>query len=479
MSEQFDVIVAGAGMAGELAAIMAAKGGAKTILLDRNDAQEAGKKTNWGWVCGDACAKAHIDFIEKEAGIKLSAPEIDHKVDGVYVLSPNMKNKFLFDGEGYTLDRPKYARRMTNEAVKAGADYRPKHEVEGPVIENGELVGVFGKDKNTQHFEIRARVIIDCLGMASTLRRRLPPNEFIEKDVSIDDIESTGRYIARFDHTGEDLNFYDPKNAIIHLNQQLAPGGYGWVFPKSDGKINIGIGVEKKSLDMRNKKMGKADTLHKLIDEYVAWNPILKNMNVDETDHNGKGYWSVAVRRQFDSLVYKNYMGAGDTMTMPNPISAGGIGPAMVAGILAGKTAAEAIAAKDTSMEFLWRYNQRFNDAYGNKTAGLEVFRIFLQSLNNEQIDYGMAHFLTKEETTAMAYGLVPEITLASTFSKVLSGLGNISAFKNLIFAHSKMKKLIEMYKKYPKSIGEFKAWRESVTREIAEAKARFPPNPV
>ena len=225
--------------------------------------------------------------------------------------------------------------------------------------------------------------------------------------------------------------------------------------------------------------MGKADTLHKLIDEYVAWNPILKNMKVDETDHNGKGYCSVAVRRQFDSLVYKNYMGAGDTMTMPNPISAGGIGPAMVAGILAGKTAAEAIAAKDTSMEFLWRYNQRFNDAYGNKTAGLEVFRIFLQSLNNEQIDYGMAHFLTKEETTAMAYGLVPEITLASTFSKVLSGLGNISAFKNLIFAHSKMKKLIEMYKKYPKSIGEFKAWRESVTREIAEAKARFPPNPV
>ncbi len=479
MEQSYDVIVAGAGMAGALAAISAAKGGTKVLLLDRNDQQEAGKKTNWGWVCGDAVAKAHIDFIEKETGIRLGEPELDHKVDGVYVLSPDMKNKFMFEGAGYTLDRPKYARRMVQEAIKLGVDYKPRHEVEGPVVENGELVGVFGKDDKTQHYEVRAKIIIDCLGMASTLRRRLPPNEFIEKDVSTDDIESTGRYIARFDHVSEDINYYDPNNAIIHLNQQLAPGGYGWVFPKSDGKINIGIGVEKKSLDKRNAKMGKTDTLHKLIDEYVAWNPVLKNMKVDETDRNGKGYWSVAVRRQFDSLVYKNYLGAGDTMTMPNPISAGGIGPAMVAGILAGQTAAEAVAANDTSMDFLWKYNIRFNDAYGNKTAGLEVFRIYLQSLNNDLINYGMSHFLSKKEAEAMSYGLVPEIGIASTFQKVLSGIANMNAFKNLLYAHGAMKRLIEVYKKYPAGPNEFKNWKGIVAKEISEAKAKFPANPV
>lgn len=479
MSYDYDVVVAGAGIAGSLAAIAAAKGGAKTLLLDRNDFQEAGKKTNWGWVCGDAVAKAHIDFIEKQVGIKLSAPELDEKVDGVYVLSPDMKSKFLFEGEGYTLDRPKYARKMVKEAERQGVEYRPRHEVEGPIVENGELVGVFGKDQNTEHFSIRARIIIDGLGMASTLRRRLPPNEFVEKDVKIEDIESTGRYIAKFDIVKDDLNYYDPKNAIIHLNQLLAPGGYGWVFPKSRGEVNIGIGVEKKSLDKRNEKLGKKDTLHKLIDEYVEWNLALKNMKVDETDHNGKGYWSVAVRRQQDSLVYNNYLGAGDSMAMPNPISAGGIGPAMVAGILAGQTAAEAIAANDTSMKFLWKYNVRFNDAYGNKTAGLEIFRVYLQSLNNELINYGMSHFLTKEEATAMSYGLVPEISVASTFQKVLSGLGNVNAFKNLVYAHSKMKKLLELYKRYPSDMNSFKPWKESVEREMSEAKARFPVNPV
>ncbi len=48
MNEEYDVIVAGAGLAGSLAAAMAAKGGAKVLLLDRNKEPEVGKKTNWG-----------------------------------------------------------------------------------------------------------------------------------------------------------------------------------------------------------------------------------------------------------------------------------------------------------------------------------------------------------------------------------------------------------------------------------------------
>ncbi len=479
MNNEYDVIVAGAGMAGALAAISAAKGGAKVLLLDRNDQLEAGKKTNWGWVCGDAVAKAHVDFLERETGIKLSFPELDAKVDGVQVLSPNMQHKFPFDGEGYTLDRPKYARKMVQEAVKRGVDYKPRHEVEGPVIENGNIVGVFGKDEKTQHFTAKGKVIIDCLGMGTTLRRKLPPNEFVEKDVKIEDIESTGRYIANFDLQGEDLNYYDPKNAIIHLNQVLAPGGYGWVFPKSGRRVNIGIGVEKKSLDKRNEKLGKKDTLHSLIDGYCSWNKVVKNLKIDETDKNGKGYWSVAVRRQQDSLVFNNYMGAGDSMAMPNPISAGGIGPAMVAGILAGQTAAEAVAANDTSIRFLWKYNLKFNDAYGSKTAALEIFRVYLQSLNNEQIDYGMAHFLSEKEAEALSYGLVPELSVASKFQKIVSGVSNISAFKNLIYMSGKMKSLLELYKKYPENPDSFKNWKPLVEKEMNEVKAKFPPNPV
>ncbi len=479
MRDSYDVIVAGAGIAGALAAIAAAKKGASVLLLDRNDAKEAGKKTNWGWVCGDAVAKSHIDFIHDRLGISLSEPELDTTVKGVYVLSPDMKSRFLFEGEGYTLDRPKYARKMVGIAEKQGAEYLTKHEVEGPILENGAIAGVFGKDDQTRHFEARAKVIIDCLGVATTLRRKLPDNGFVDREVKIDDIESTGRYIAKFDFVKEDLNYYDRDNALIHLNQQLAPGGYGWVFPKSQGRVNIGIGVEKKSLDKRNEKLGKRDTLHKLIDEYVEWNPVLKNMRVDADDNNGRGYWSVTVRRQQDSLVYNSYIGAGDSMSMPNPISAGGIGPAMISGVLAGSIAAEAAASNNTSVEALWSYNNEFNELYGSKTAALEVFRVYLQSLNNDLINYGMSHFLTKEEATALSYGLIPEITIASTFQKVVSGISNLNAFRNLLFAVSKMKRLLEVYKSYPKGPADFAKWRSVVQVEMKEVKDRFQVNPV
>ncbi len=479
MRDSYDVIVAGAGMAGALASIAAARKGASVLMLDRNDAKEAGKKTNWGWVCGDAVAKSHVDFIEKELKIGLSEPELDTKVKGVYVLSPDMENKFMFEGAGYTLDRPKYARKMAGIAEKQGVEYMPRHEVEGPIIEGGKIVGVFGKDAETKHYEARAKVVVDALGIAPTLRRRLPQNSFVEKEVKIDDIESTGRYIANFDRAKSDLNYYDPDNALIHLNQTMAPGGYGWVFPKSNGKVNIGIGVEKNSLEKRNAKLGKKDSLHKLIDEYVEWNPVLKNMRIVAEDNNGKGYWSVTVRRQQDSLVCDNYIGAGDSMSMPNPISAGGIGPAMISGVLAGQTAAEAAASGDASVGALWKYNLAFNDLYGSKTAALEVFRVYLQSLNNDLINYGMSHFLTKGEAEALSYGRIPEITIASTFQKILSGVANINAFKNLLFTVNKMKRLLEVYKAYPESPAEFEKWRARVQAEMNEVKERFHANPV
>ena len=258
----YDVIVAGGGIAGAIAAASAAKNGAKTVLIDRNSEAEVGKKTNWGWVCGDAVAEDHIKFMESELDEKFGKPELDLKVGGVYVISPNMKKKVMFEGAGYSLNRPEFARKLLSIAKKKGVDYMPKSEVEGPILEEDRVVGVYGKDENGKAFELRAKVVIDSLGMASTLRRKLPKNDFIEREVDIHDIESTGRYIMEFEQIEENEYYYDPKNAIIHLNQIMAPGGYGWVFPKEGNIVNIGIGVEKESIELRNKKLNKKDTLH-------------------------------------------------------------------------------------------------------------------------------------------------------------------------------------------------------------------------
>jgi digeranylgeranylglycerophospholipid reductase len=479
MQEKYDIIVAGAGLAGSLAAAMASKNGAKVVLLDRNKTEVVGKKTNWGWTCGDAVADSHLQFIKQKVDLGFSKPELDIKVDGVVALSPNLKNRYLFDGEGYVLDRPSFERKLLKHAIKEGAEHVPEFSVEGPIMENNFMVGVFGKDKNNERKEIRAKIVIDALGIATNLRRKLPENPYVDKEVDISDVESTGRFIYEFELDHQDLDYYDEKNAIIHLNQHYAPGGYGWVFPKSGNKINIGLGVQKRSLEIRNAKLGKNDTLHSLIDNYVKANPVLKNLKLYNADNNGKGYWSVAVRRQLDSLVFNGYMGAGDSMAMPNPISAGGIGPALVAGILAGEHAAKAIQNGDVSVNGLWSYNLEFNKEYGYKTAGLEVFRVYLQSLNNDLLDYGMKMFVSAKDANDLGYGRIPELSIANKFKMVLKGAENLNAFSNLLYVVKKMKVLNELYTKYPTSTKGFPEWRKAVDEEMKEAKTKFQPNPI
>ena len=166
-------------------------------------------------------------------------------------------------------------------------------------------------------------------------------------------------------------------------------------------------------------------------------------------------------------------------MAMPNPISAGGIGPSLVAGVLAGQNAVKAIANKDVSIKGLWQYNLDFNEKYGYKTAGLEVFRIYLQSLNNDVLNYGMKNFLSTEEAEKLSYGLIPELHLATKFMMVLKGATNINAFRNLKYAVDKMRILNAIYKEYPKTIDNFSAWRGRVSKELEEVKGRFKPNPI
>ncbi len=476
---EFDIIVAGAGLAGSLAATMAARSGKRVLLLDRNPESEVGKKTIWGWTCGDAVAGSHIDFVRKKTGLTFGEPELDRRVDGVYALSPDLKTKFKFEGVGYTLDRPEFEARLLKAAKDSGAEYMSEFEVQGPIVEDRVVRGVYGRDRSKEEFRFRSKVVIDALGISTVIRRNLPENQFVDRTVDIDDVESTGRYIYEFELDHEDLAYYDRDNALIHLNNHMAPGGYGWVFPKSGNRINVGLGVQKKSLDIRNAKLGKRDNLQTLIDEYVRWNPLFRNLRIWNKNNNGKGSWSVAVRRQMESLVYDGYLGAGDSMVMPNPISAGGIGPALMSGILAGENAARAVEAQDTSTAGMWQYNLDYNEAYGKKMAGMEVFRIYLQSLNNDILNYGMKTFLTTKEASDITLGIVPELSLASKFKMVLKGARNISAFSSLVYVVDKMKTLNRIYEDYPKSPEAFPAFKKQVTHMIEEAKQRFPSSPI
>src|SRR5438034_2353813 len=94
------------------------------LLLDRNPEAEVGKKTTLGWVCGDAVGEHHIKFLNEHLGVTYGKPEMENRVTAVYVYSPDMKVRVPFEGPGYVLDRPKFGRRLLEDALKAGVEFR-------------------------------------------------------------------------------------------------------------------------------------------------------------------------------------------------------------------------------------------------------------------------------------------------------------------------------------------------------------------
>src|SRR6266540_1004669 len=269
----YDIIVAGGGLAGMIVASSAAQYSnqkLRILVVDRNSSPELGKKTISGWICGDAVGKKSVDFMTSRIGIKWESPEIEHPVKGVIAYSPDHKTSVSFDGEGYILNRKLLPQKQLKDALRLGVELMYDIALRKVLTENGTVVGIEGENLRTKSpIKKTSKLVIDCTGVTSVLRTNLPIKSYIQKRIDRDDLEATGRYIYSFEKGAEDRTFFDSNYCLIHLDQTVAPGGYAWVFPKGENKVNVGLGVQQRALDNFNKNNGSRKDLRTLIDDYV------------------------------------------------------------------------------------------------------------------------------------------------------------------------------------------------------------------
>ena len=450
--EKYDAVVVGAGTAGCLAAKTVAEQGLKVCLVEKKPSEEIGEK-----ICGDALGEHHLKFLGLE---KPKGGELEAKIDGIRIFSPDENTIFTIadkDFIGYLLNRHLFGQWLLKKATDKGAILQDNMNFRSPIIEKGAVVGISAKNMKTcKTTEIYSKVVIDATGYFGMVRKQLPIQMAIDREIANQDVEACYREIRQLKQETENTRFCE-----IYLNQKASPGGYIWIFPKGGARVNVGLGI-----CMRPNYPNPKQQLY---------NTALKKPIFDDSLVLTGGSWFDPVRRPLDNMVSNGIMLVGDAASLVNPIHGGGIGPSMLSGYFAGQQIVEALSNGEPTKKALWGYNKKYIDTYGKKQGTLDVFKMFLLSCSDEDLNYGMNEkLMTEDDVLKAGMGDDFHLNITETAKRVFRGLRRVGFLNRLRLTVTMMKNLRAHYNTYPDSPEGFEPWRLQTVKLIEEARKKL-----
>ncbi len=450
--DKYDAIVVGAGTAGCLAAKTLAEKGLKVTIIEKKPRAEIGEK-----ICGDALGEHHLKFLGLE---KPTGGELEAKIDGIKIFSPDEQTIFTIadkDFIGYLLNRRLFGQWLLKKATDAGATLQDLENLRSPIIEKGAVVGISAKNMKTGKVsEFRSKVVVDATGYFAMVRKQLPPEMGIDRELDNTDVEACYREIRQLKQETDNTRFCE-----IYLNQKASPGGYVWVFPKGGARVNVGIGAI-----MRPGYPNPKEQLYK-----VTLNKPLYEGSLVLT----AGSWFDPVRRPLDNMVGNGIVLVGDAASLVNPIHGGGIGPSMLSGYFAGQQIAEALSKGEATKEALWGYNCKYISTYGKKQGTLDIFKMFLLSCSDEDLNYGMAEkLMTEDDVLKAGMGDDFHLNITETAKRVFRGIRRVGFLNKLRITVTMMKGLGAHYNTYPTTPKDFEAWRNQTVKLIEEGRQKL-----
>ena len=450
--EKYDAVVVGAGTAGCLAAKTIAEAGLKACIIEKKQRDQIGEK-----VCGDALGEHHLKFLGLE---KPTGGELEAKIDGIKIYSPDENTVFTIadkDFVGYLLNRRLFGQWVLKKATDQGAVLEENMNFRSPIIEKGTVRGITTKNMKTGEVaEIRGKVVVDATGYFGMVRKQLPSEFGIDREIANEDVEACYREIRQLKQETENTRFCE-----IYLNQKASPGGYIWIFPKGGARVNVGIGTCMRE-HYPNPKQQLYDTAFK--------RPIFEGSLVLNA-----GSWFDPVRRPLDNMVSNGIMLVGDAASLVNPIHGGGIGPSMISGYLAGQQIVEALGKGEPTKEALWGYNKRYINTYGKKQGTLDIFKMFLLSCSDQDLNYGMYEkLMTEDDVLRAGMGDDFHLNITETAKRVFRGIRRVRFLNKLRLTVTMMRQLGAHYNNYPTTPTNFEPWRVQTVKLIEEARKKL-----
>lgn len=346
----YDVVVIGAGPAGSIAARYAAENGASVLMLERD--REPGIPVR----CAEGVSHNGIaPFID------IDQRWIASQIDIAKLTSPNGESALMHNnGTGYVLERRIFDTALCELAAEHGAQLITKADALELTKENGKISGVKFRYMGETR-EVKCDIVIGADGTESRVGRWAG----INTAVALRDIDTCVQYtLAGIDIKKDTCEFY--------FGNKVSPGGYVWIFPKSDNTANVGIGIAGHLSHEKGPK--------EFLDEFVAEK--FPKATITYTVYGG-----VPTSATLKEIVRDNIMLVGDAARQVNPITGGGIVQGMIAGSIAGKTAAEAVKKKRFDAKFLKKYRKEWDKKLGNTQKIMHSMKEKFLFMTDEQFN--------------------------------------------------------------------------------------------
>lgn len=333
-SNNFDVIIVGAGPAGTACALALRDAGLKIAVLDKHTFPR-------DKVCGDAIPSRVpkvLKSIDPEIAKEISAFPEKINVRGCRVVAPNLKHiDIFFSLEGYIATRLDFDNKMV-EVMKRNASIRffENHTVKEVTVHT-DYVSV----KTDNNITFQSQLIIGCDGAHSEVEKNLTA-------VKMDPRHYTGAVRAYYKNiagTGEDM-------MEIHLLKEY-PAAYFWIFPLQNNMANVGLGMLSEKI--AEKKVNLRKSLLDIVSHHPQLSQRFKNATLtDEVRGYGLPMGSRRVK-----LSGNRFMLCGDAASLIDPATGEGIGNAMQSGKCAADQAKKCFTEKKFSASYMYAYDEK------------------------------------------------------------------------------------------------------------------------
>jgi geranylgeranyl reductase family protein len=436
-SQNFDVIIAGAGIAGCSAANVIARSGYRVALIDALPESKIGMK-----VCGDGVA-LH-DFYESNIPPP-TKKEIEREVDEIKFFTNSQTYIFSIIGKGLTVNRYHFGQRLLKDAQDQGAQLFSKRLVTGALLSNGKVLGITTKQKEDKTF-FKAPITFDTTGIVASVRTSLPSTLYISESINVFDTGIGYREYRQLDKSFG--NF-----CAIHYNWDISHGGYCWIIPKRDNLVNTGILIpSSRNVD--------ANFLMNKFSSFVKMNTHLKKSKCLKSEIG-----LVPLRHPLLNAVSDGLISIGDSAFHTNPLNGYGIGPAMLSSKIATETAIFCLEKNKFSRNDLWKFNYNYMLKYGKRYTTNKIMKDFIQTLNQVETEYFFKSLGIKKRYKSANF--IKELSNPDKIKLLYSLSKKRSLFNKFLRLIIKIKSVSSHFDKYPKSSLKYNIWLNELTNKL------------